>query len=147
MQQLADWLEKLGMAEYVQRFADNHIGGLLMVPDATIIAHRDLVIALAARYRLPAVYPWRYFVTAGALMSYGVDNIDVLQKAAAYVDRILHGAKPVELPVQASTKFETSVNVKTAKAPGLEVDWDDRPVPGERTTVRNAGERDQRHRI
>jgi putative tryptophan/tyrosine transport system substrate-binding protein len=108
----------------IETFARMPDGGLLMVPDATIIAHRDLVIALAARYRLPAVYPWRYFVTAGALMSYGVDNIDVLQKAAAYVDRILHGAKPVELPVQAPTKFETSVNVKTAKALGLEVDWE-----------------------
>jgi putative ABC transport system substrate-binding protein len=96
-------------------------GGLLVVPDATIIAHRDLVIALAARYRLPAVYAWRYFVTAGALMSYGVDNIDVLQKAASYVDRILHGAKPAELPVQAPAKFEMSVNVKAAKALGLEV--------------------------
>jgi putative tryptophan/tyrosine transport system substrate-binding protein len=96
-------------------------GGLLVVPDATIIAHRDLVIALAARYRLPAVYPWRYFVTAGALMSYGIDNVDVLQKAASYVDRILHGAQPADLPVQAPTKFEMSVNVKTAKALGLEV--------------------------
>jgi len=105
----------------IETFARMPDGGLLMVPDATIIAHRDLVTALAARYRLPAVYPWRYFVTAGALMSYGVDNIDVLQKAASYVDRILHGAKPAELPVQAPTKFEMSVNVKTAKALGLEV--------------------------
>jgi putative ABC transport system substrate-binding protein len=105
----------------IETFAQIPNGGLLVVPDATIIAHRDLVIALAARYRLPAVYPWRYFVTAGALMSYGVDNIDVLQKAASYVDRILHGAKPAELPVQAPTKFEMSVNVKTAKALGLEV--------------------------
>ena len=72
-------------------------------------------------YRLPAVYPWRCFVAAGALMSYGIDNVDVLQKAASYVDRILHGSKPVELPVQAPTKFEMSVNVKTAKALGLEV--------------------------
>ena len=105
----------------IETFAQIPNGGLLVVPDATIIAHRDLVIALAARYRLPAVYPWRYFVTAGALMSYGVDNIDVLQKAAAYVDRVLHGAKIAELPVQAPTKFEMSVNVKTAKALGLEV--------------------------
>jgi putative tryptophan/tyrosine transport system substrate-binding protein len=96
-------------------------GALLFVPDATIIAHRDLVITLAARYRLPAVYPWRYFVTAGALMSYGIDNVDVLQKAASYVDRILHGAKPIDLPVQAPTKFETAVNLKTAKALGLTI--------------------------
>ncbi len=105
----------------IETFAQMPNGGLLMVPDATIVAHRDLVIALAARYRLPAVYPWRYFVAAGALMSYGIDNIDVLQKAASYVDRILHGAKPVELPVQAPTKFEMSVNVKTAKVLGLDV--------------------------
>jgi putative ABC transport system substrate-binding protein len=86
-----------------ESFAQMPDGGLLFVPDATIIAHRDFVITLAARYRLPAVYPWRYFVTAGALMSYGIDNIDVLQKAASYVDRILRGAKPADLPVQAPT--------------------------------------------
>ena len=103
---------------WIESFAQMPNGGLLIVPDATIVAHRDLVIALAARYRLPAVYPWRYFVTAGALMSYGIDNIDVLQKAAAYVHRVLHGAKIAELP---PTKFEMSVNVKTAKALGLEV--------------------------
>jgi putative tryptophan/tyrosine transport system substrate-binding protein len=105
----------------IESFARVPDGGLLFVPDATIIAHRDLVIALAARYRLPAVYPWRYFVAAGALMSYGIDNIDVVQKAASYVDRILRGAKPVELPVQAPTKFETVINLKTAKALDLDV--------------------------
>jgi len=105
----------------IESFAQMPGGGLLMVPDASTIAHRDLVIALATRYRLPAVYPWRYFVTAGALMSYGIDNIDVLQKAASYVDRILHGAKPAELPVQAPTKYETAVNLKTAKTIGLNV--------------------------
>ena len=105
----------------IESFAQMPDGGLLFVPDATIIAHRDLVIMLAARYRLPAVYPWRYFVTAGALMSYGIDNIDVLQKAASYVDRILRGAKPADLPVQAPTKFETAINLKTAKALGLTI--------------------------
>jgi putative tryptophan/tyrosine transport system substrate-binding protein len=105
----------------IELFARIPGGALLFVPDATIIAHRDLVITLAARYRLPAVYPWRYFVTAGALMSYGIDNVDVLQKAASYVDRILHGAKPIDLPVQAPTKFETAVNLKTAKALGLTI--------------------------
>jgi putative tryptophan/tyrosine transport system substrate-binding protein len=105
----------------IESFARLPEGGLLIVPDGTIIAHRDLVISLAARFRLPAVFPWRYFVTAGALMSYGIDNIDVLQKAATYVDRILRGAKPADLPVQAPTKFETAVNLKTAKALGLEV--------------------------
>ena len=96
-------------------------GGLHLFPDATIIAHRDLVITLAARHRMPAVFPWRYFVTAGALMSYGIDNIDVLQKAASYVDRILRGAKPADLPVQAPTKFETAINLTTAKALGLTI--------------------------
>ncbi len=105
----------------IKSFAQMPDGGLLFVPDATIIAHRDLVIMLAARYRLPAVYPWRYFVTAGALMSYGIDNIDVLQKAASYVDQILRGAKPADLPVQAPTKFETAINLKTAKVLGLTI--------------------------
>jgi putative tryptophan/tyrosine transport system substrate-binding protein len=105
----------------IESFARTPEDGLLMVPDGTIIAHRDLVISLAARFRLPAVYPWRYFVTAGALMSYGIDNIDMLQKAASYVNRILRGAKPVDLPVQAPTKFETAVNLKTAKALGLTI--------------------------
>jgi ABC-type uncharacterized transport system substrate-binding protein len=105
----------------IESFAQMPEGGLLFVPDATIIAHRDLVITLAARYRLPAVYPWHYFVAAGALMSYGIDNIDVLQKAASYVDRILRGARPADLPVQAPTKFETAVNLRAAKALGLTI--------------------------
>ena len=105
----------------IESFAQMPEGGLLFVPDATIIAHRDLVITLAARFRLPAVYPWRYFVAAGALMSYGIDNIDVLQKAASYVDRILRGAKPADLPVQAPTKYETAVNLTAAKAIGLTI--------------------------
>ena len=105
----------------IELFAQMPNSGLLFVPDATIIAHRDLVIALAARYHLPAVYPWRFFVTAGALMSYGIDNIDVLQKAASYVDRILRGAKPADLPVQAPTKYETAVNLTAAKALGLTI--------------------------
>ena len=105
----------------IESFAQMPEGGLLFVPDATIIAHRDLVITLATRYRLPAVYPWRYFVAAGALMSYGIDNIDVLQKAASYVDRILRGTKPADLPVQAPTKYETAVNLTAAKALGLTI--------------------------
>jgi putative tryptophan/tyrosine transport system substrate-binding protein len=105
----------------IESFAQMPNSGLLFVPDATIIAHRDLVIALAARYHLPAVYPWRFFVTAGALMSYGIDNIDVLQKAAPYVDRILRGAKPADLPVQAPTKYETAINLTAANALGLTI--------------------------
>jgi putative tryptophan/tyrosine transport system substrate-binding protein len=105
----------------IESFAQMPGGALLVVPDPITIAHRDLVIALAARHRLPAVYPWRFFVAAGGLMSYGIDGIAKYQKAASYVDRILHGAKPAELPVQAPTKYETAVNLKTAKAIGLDV--------------------------
>src|SRR5262245_16586760 len=93
--------------------------GLVLPPDATTTAHRDLVVALAARYRLPAVYAWRQFVTAGGLMSYGVDVIGQFRQAASYVDRILRGSQPAELPVQAPTRYETVLNLKTAKAPGL----------------------------
>jgi putative ABC transport system substrate-binding protein len=82
--------------------------------------HRNLVIALAEHNRLPAVYPFRYWPASGGLASYGIDNIDLHRRAASYVDRILNGATPSELPVQHATKFELVVNVKTAKALGLE---------------------------
>jgi putative tryptophan/tyrosine transport system substrate-binding protein len=90
-----------------------------MPPDATVITHRDLVIALAARHRLPAVYSLKLFVAAGGLMSYGTDQNEMFRLAASYVDRILRGDKPADLPVQAPTKFETTVNLRTAKALGL----------------------------
>jgi putative ABC transport system substrate-binding protein len=90
-------------------------------PDATTTANRDLVVALAARYRLPAVYAWREFVTAGGLMSYGVEFVEQFRQAASYVDRILRGSSPAELPVQAPTKFQTVLNRKTAKTLGLTV--------------------------
>jgi len=96
-------------------------GGLLIAPDVANIANRDLIIALAARYRVPAVYPWSYFVVAGGLMSYGVDDVELLRDTASYVDRILRGARPTDLPVQAPTKYETVVNLRTAKALGLAV--------------------------
>ena len=83
--------------------------------------HRDLIIALAARYRLPAVYALRVFVAAGGLMSYGTDQAEIFRQAALYVDRILRGAHPADLPVQAPTKFETTLNLRTAKALGLSV--------------------------
>src|SRR5215472_11742974 len=104
----------------IASFASAPNGGLVL-PDVTIAAHRDLIIALAARHRVPAVYYSRYLVAAGGLMSYGNDFVDVFRQAASYVDRILRGDKPADLPVQAATKFETIINLKTAKALGLTV--------------------------
>jgi putative ABC transport system substrate-binding protein len=95
--------------------------GLIVPPNSTTIVHRDLIIALAAEHRLPAVYSLRMFVAAGGLMSYGVVRTDEFRQAATYVDRILRGAKPADLPVQNPVKFETVVNLKTAKALGLTV--------------------------
>ena len=86
-----------------------------------LTVHRVEIISLAARYRLPAVYPFRYFTEIGGLLSYGSDQIDNLRRAATYADRILKGAKPSELPVQAPVKFELMINLKTAKALGLDV--------------------------
>jgi putative ABC transport system substrate-binding protein len=105
----------------IESFAGVPNGGLLVPPDVSATAHRDLIIALAARYSLPAVYSFRLFVVAGGLMSYGVDFVDMFRQAASYVDRILRGDKPADLPVQAATKFETIVNLKTAKTLGLTV--------------------------
>src|SRR6516162_8322296 len=103
----------------IETFARVPNGGLLVPPDVTTFAHRDLIIALAARHSLPAVYSFRVLVLAGGLMSYGIDLVDTCRQAAFYVDRILRGDKPGDLPVQAATKFETAVNLKTAKALGL----------------------------
>ena len=105
----------------IAAFARTPNGGLLLPPDASTQVHRDLIITLAARYSLPAVYWERLFVAAGGLMSYGTDYVDIYRQAASYVDRILRGDKPADLPVQAATKFETIVNLKTAKALGLTV--------------------------
>ena len=90
-------------------------------PDATTLPQRDLILVLAARHRLPAVHPYRFFVTAGGLMSYGMDYADVFLRAASYVDRILKGEKPADLPVQAPTKFELVINLMTANVLGLDV--------------------------
>jgi putative tryptophan/tyrosine transport system substrate-binding protein len=95
--------------------------GILVAPDATTVVQRDRIIALAARLSLPAVYPFDYFVAAGGLMSYGADQVDMFRQAANYVDRILRGAKPADLPVQAPIRYETAINLKTAKALGLSV--------------------------
>jgi putative tryptophan/tyrosine transport system substrate-binding protein len=109
----------------IERFFDTFArvsdGGLLLPPDITTLTHRDLIVALAARHRLPAVYSFRLFVTAGGLMSYGTDQVEMFGQTASYIDRILRGAKPADLPVQAPTKYETVLNLKTAKALGLTV--------------------------
>ena len=105
----------------VATFARSPYGGLIVTPTATAALHRDLIIALAARHKLPAVYNERFFVAAGGLISYGSDRIDQFRQAAGYVDRILKGEKPADLPVQAPTKYQTVLNLKTAKALGLDV--------------------------
>jgi ABC-type uncharacterized transport system substrate-binding protein len=96
-------------------------GGLIVAPDGFTTVHQHLFIRLAQQHRLPAVYSLRTFVAQGALMSYGPDAYDVLRRSASYVDRILKGEKPAVLPVQAPTKFELVINLKTAKALGLEI--------------------------
>src|SRR5215469_2534001 len=105
----------------VTAFARSSKGGLIVTSNAWGITHRDLIIALASRHRLPVVYPFRVFITAGGLVSYGPDTIAPHRRAADYVNRILRGEKPAELPVQTPTKFELAINLKTAKALGLTV--------------------------
>ena len=105
----------------IATFASEPDGGIVMMPHPAFVADRGSIIILAARHRLPAVYPFRYFAAEGGLMSYGPDQIDQWRGAATYVDRILRGEKPGELPVQAPTKFELVINLKTAKALGLQI--------------------------
>jgi putative ABC transport system substrate-binding protein len=104
----------------VQAFARVPNGGLILA-SARSAVHRSLIIALAARYRLPAVYPYGYHVASGGLISYSVDIVDQYRRAAGYVDRILKGEKPADLPVQAPTKYELVINLKTAKSLGIEL--------------------------
>jgi ABC-type uncharacterized transport system substrate-binding protein len=103
----------------VAAFTREPNGGLIVVVSAASLTHRDLIVALAARYRLPVVYYNRFFVTGGGLISYGANVIDQYRRAANYVDRILKGEKPSNLPVQNPTKYELVINLKTAKALGL----------------------------
>ena len=105
----------------VAAFARGSNDGLIALPGLLPLIHRELIIALAARQKLPAVYPYRYHVTSGGLICYGPDEIEQYRQAAGYVDRILKGEKPAELPVQAPTKYELLINLKTAKALGLTV--------------------------
>jgi putative tryptophan/tyrosine transport system substrate-binding protein len=102
-------------------FANLPNGALIVTASAPTAVHRDLIIALATRHRLPAVYAYKYFITSGGLISYGPDTIDPYRRAASYIDRILKGEKPADLPVQAPTKYELVINLKTAKALGLEI--------------------------
>ena len=102
-------------------FGRSSDGGLIVTGSALAAAHRKLIVALAARHRLPAVYPFRYFATSGGLISYGPDTTDPFRRAAGYVARILNGEKPGDLPVQAPTKYELVINLKTAKGLGLTV--------------------------
>jgi putative tryptophan/tyrosine transport system substrate-binding protein len=93
--------------------------GLIVVSDNFITVHRELIISLTAQFRIPAIYPYRYFAEAGGLVSYGVDAVDLFRRSSEYVSRILRGARPADLPVQAPTKFELVINLRTAKALGL----------------------------
>jgi len=105
----------------IKTFAENPNGGLLPTANPFMSIHREMIAALAARYRLPSSYPYRHFVDAGGLVSYSIDVKEQLRQAAEYVDRILKGATPADLPIQAPTKFELVINLKTAKTLGLEV--------------------------
>ena len=102
-------------------FANVPNGGVIVAVTSSALNNRELIVSLAARYRWPAVYPYRSFVTAGGLISYGPDLVGQYRRAAGYVDRILKGEKPADLPVQAPTKYELVINLKTAKTLGLDV--------------------------
>jgi putative ABC transport system substrate-binding protein len=105
----------------IDAFARDPNGGLIVAAGGQAAVHRALIAAAAARHRLPAVYPFRYYVASGGLISYGPDNIDMFRRAAGYVDRILKGANPADLPVQEPVKHELVINLGTAKALGLEI--------------------------
>jgi len=105
----------------ITTFARENNGGLIVTAGAGVATHRGVIIRLAAQYRLPAVYAYRYYVADGGLMSYGPNNIDQYRRAAGYVDRILKGEKPADLPVQAPNKYDLVINLKTAKALGLDL--------------------------
>ena len=102
-------------------FAAEGNGGLVVTPHAVTLTNRDLIVALSARLRLPALYPLAFYAKAGGLISYGIDLLNQFQQAAGYVDRILRGAKPADLPVQYPTKFQLVINLKTAKMLGLTI--------------------------
>jgi putative ABC transport system substrate-binding protein len=109
------------LAAMMAGLAREERGGLLVLPENFNIVHSDAIITLAAQYRLPAVYPYRFFTMTGGLMSYGIDPLDLFRRAASYVDRILKGAKPADFPVQNPNKFELVINLKTANALGITI--------------------------
>ena len=113
--------EAIDFERAINSFAAVPNGGLVVLPTVVTSIHRELIVALAARHRLPAVYPYRHFTEAGGLLSYSIDATEQFRQAASYVDRILRGEKPADLPVQAPVKYETVLNLKTAKALGLDV--------------------------
>jgi ABC-type uncharacterized transport system substrate-binding protein len=118
---VADVRDAREIERAVTTFAQGSNGGLIVTGSPGALIHRTLIVALAARHRLPAAYPGRVFVVDGGLISYGPDSVDQLRRAAGYVDRILKGEKPADLPVQAPTKYELVINLKTAKTLGIEV--------------------------
>jgi putative tryptophan/tyrosine transport system substrate-binding protein len=105
----------------IEQFSRESESALIVLPDLFTATNRQSIIALAAHHRLPAVYPFRYFVASGGLMSYGIEMLDTYRQAASYVDRILKGERPSDLPVQQPIKFEFVINLKTARALGLTV--------------------------
>jgi putative ABC transport system substrate-binding protein len=116
-----DVREPTAIERSVAALAREPNGGLIVLANPTATVHLELIIGLAAKHRLPAIYPYRYFAAAGGLISYGADNLDLYRRAAGYVDRILKGERPADLPVQNPTKFELVINLKTAQALGLDV--------------------------
>jgi putative ABC transport system substrate-binding protein len=117
----ADVKDDADIRRAISAFARDPNGGLVIQPDQVTVLHRQVISDLAAQHRLPAIYPFRSFVTSGGLMSYGIDVPNIYRQAAGYIDRILRGEKPSDLPVQQPTKFELVINLKTAKALGLEI--------------------------
>jgi putative ABC transport system substrate-binding protein len=109
------------VSDALLRLASDPDAGLIVVPDTFTTNNRDLITSLAARHRVPAVYPFRYFATVGGLLSYGIDSTDLFHRSASYVDLILKGTKPSDLPVQQPTKFELVVNLKTARTLHFEI--------------------------
>ncbi|MGZ5874005.1 MAG: ABC transporter substrate binding protein [Bradyrhizobium sp.] len=109
------------MKRALAAFARERNGGVIVTASSPATVHRDLLLSLAQQYQLPAVYPFRYFTVNGGLASYGPDIVDIYARAATYVDRVLRGEKPADLPVQAPTKYELIINLRTAKAIGLEL--------------------------